>query len=481
MSKRHIGLIGIELAADDLQELDFTDKHSLLDFDIVIFRPCINQFIDWGDTYNGKPCLDDDTSFQLKECNEHWRREVRNLVDAGKTVVVFLGELQEVYVATGTREYSGTGRNRQTTRHVAPLNNYQSLPISLEVLSSAGKEIKLAARGAEAISSYWAEFKDWSGYKVTIKTAKPAFPAALMTRVGDKAVGLILRSKSGAGALVLLPDIEFCPPSFVATEENEEVWTSAAKQFAQRFIASIVGVDRALRSEGEITPLPSWAKGAEYELACEARMRSELLLAEREVERAVKAKEDKEDALRAIGRFRGLLFEKGKPLERSIIDALRILGFSATPFVNAESEFDVVFYCSDGRLIGEAEGKDNKAINIEKLRQLAMNIHEDLQQEAVQEPAKPVLFGNPFRLDSVAGRGEPFTEKCLSAATASSTALVFTPDLFLSIQYLLENPDDEYAKSCRLAIISAIGRVKLPSPPIVVSTEKKGLVAEGPA
>jgi hypothetical protein len=48
----------------------------------------------------------------------------------------------------------------------------------------------------------------------------------------------------------------------------------------------------------------------------------------------------------------------------------------------------VVFESEEGRLIGEAEGKDNKAINVDKLRQLSMNIHEDIQREEVTTPAK---------------------------------------------------------------------------------------------
>jgi hypothetical protein len=479
MSKRHIAAIGFELATDDVVELDFTQNQSLLDFDIVLFRPSISSIIDWSDTYNGKPCLNDDRSFHLKECCEHWRREIRGLVDAGKTVIVFLCDLQEAYIATGERTYSGTGRNRHTTRHVALFNNYKSLPTNIKAVPSTGKAIKLAARGAEAISGYWAEFKDSSTYKVILEAGTSNNAAKLLTRIGDKPVGMILRGTPSSGALVLLPDVEFCPPTFVKPKGDEEVWTPAAEQFAQRFLASTVDMDRALRAEGEITPMPSWANAPEYGLSVETKLRSELLLAEREVEQATKRKEMKEDELRSIGGFRGLLFEKGKPLERSIIDGLGILGFSAAPFVNAESEFDVVFSCSEGRLIGEAEGKDNKAISIDKLRQLAMNIHEDLDQAAVERPAKAVLFGNPFRLDAVERRGEPFTDKCMAAATSSSTALVFTPDLFRPIQYLLSNPDDDYAKSCRMAIICAVGRVQFPLPPSVMETGKaEGLVVD---
>ena len=92
--------------------------------------------------------------------------------------------------------------------------------------------------------------------------------------------------------------------------------------------------------------------------------------AEREVEKAQRLKEDLEDKLQSAVSIRGLLYEKGKPLENAIIDALRMLGLTANPFKETDSEFDVVFESQEGRLIGEAEGKDNNAVNTEQLRQL---------------------------------------------------------------------------------------------------------------
>jgi hypothetical protein len=130
----------------------------------------------------------------------------------------------------------------------------------------------------------------------------------------------------------------------------------------------------------------------------------------------------------------------------------------------------VVFESDEGRLIGEAEGKDNKAVNIEKLRQLSMNIHEDLQRESVTAPAKPVLFGNGFRLQPLSERADPFTEKCHSAAATSSTALVFTPDLFWPVQYLVSNSDAEYARACRQTLLASTGRVVFPPPPVAEKT-----------
>ena len=142
-----------------------------------------------------------------------------------------------------------------------------------------------------------------------------------------------------------------------------------------------------------------------------------LLEIEVELERAQRNKEEVKRQLSDAGMLRALLFEKGKPLERAIIAALKILGFDAKLFREGASEFDVVFECAEGRMIGEAEGKYNKAVNVDKLRQLAMNLHEDLQREEVSVPAKGVLFGNAFRLTRPEDRKEePFTDKCILAA-----------------------------------------------------------------
>jgi hypothetical protein len=155
-----------------------------------------------------------------------------------------------------------------------------------------------------------------------------------------------------------------------------------------------------------------------------------------------------------------LLFEQGRPLEAVILEALRLLGFDAQPFADGESEFDSVFISPEGRCLGEAEGKDNKPINIDKFSQLERNLQEDFAREDVMDYAKGALFGNAFRLSPLQERGEAFTDKCISAAKRVKAALVRTPDLFAPAKYLKENPSDaEYAKQCREAIFISDGDV----------------------
>lgn len=69
-------------------------------------------------------------------------------------------------------------------------------------------------------------------------------------------------------------------------------------------------------------------------------------------------------------------------------------------------------------------------------------------------PAKGVLFGNGYRLQSLQDRADPFTDKCKTASSSMSLALVFTPDLFALVQYLLGVSDETYSQACRLAILN---------------------------
>ena len=92
------------------------------------------------------------------------------------------------------------------------------------------------------------------------------------------------------------------------------------------------------------------------------------------------------------------MFETGKQLESAILEALRILGFAADGFSDSQSEFDAVFTDPSGaRLLGEAEGKNDKAVNIDKLDQLDRNVQEDFtKRDDSTVYAKGVLFGNAF-------------------------------------------------------------------------------------
>jgi hypothetical protein len=158
--------------------------------------------------------------------------------------------------------------------------------------------------------------------------------------------------------------------------------------------------------------------------------------------------------------LKGLLFEKGRALEEAILIALKILGFHAENLKKDDSEFDAIMLDPSGaRLIGEAEGKDDKAINVDKLDQLDRNLREDFsrQDEAAAKFATGVLFGNAYRLTPPEAREVSFTAKCMLAAKRSHISLVRTTDLFNIAEYLENFPSPEFATECRRAIREADG------------------------
>ena len=452
--------VEVELASDSVEAAEITSKTSLLDWDVVLFRPNIDDFI-LGTTreHQGRPWLNERASFQLKEACEHWRREIKQAVDSGKLVVAFMTPLRQVYVETGEKQYSGTGRNRATTTIVDKFDNYKCIPVTITPMVAEGRSIKLAL-GNDILKSYWEEFGEASEYHFTMPEMEKR--ATLVTRSGDRPVGAIIRSASSAGSLVLMPDMDFSPETFSEEIDGEYVWTDAAKSFSSQLVREVVDLYNGLRESSSVTPRPSWANDPAYLLQSERELQSELLEAEVRVEQAQRKKEDILGQLVDAGKLRPLLYSKGNELEVAIILALKLIGFSAASYKDGTSEFDVVFESAEGRLIGEAEGKDSKAINVDKLRQLSMNINEDLVREEVHVAAKPVLFGNAFRLKPPCERAAQFTDKCLSAAVSSSTALVATSDLYVAAQYLSRDLNKNYAHECRLAILNGVGAISFP-------------------
>ena len=122
-------------------------------------------------------------------------------------------------------------------------------------------------------------------------------------------------------------------------------------------------------------------------------------------------------------------------------------------------ELDQVIVGPEGeRYVGETEGKDKSAINIEKFRQLESNIQEDLQRKEVTNPAIGILFGNGFRITHPEKREEQFTEKCIKNAERVNAILVRTSDLFKAAKYIREYNDEKFAEKCRETISKSRGK-----------------------
>ena len=291
-------------------------------------------------------------------------------------------------------------------------------------------------------------FKKYLKYESYLdgKVANPLF----ITKTGEKAVGALFRI--GKGNLILLPVLNYDREEFIKydSKKNQSFWTPEAIKFGKNLVKALVEIDKALRKGGDRTPPPDWTDEKDFQLTQEQTIKKEIEEKSKEIDDLLLQKNELLTKLDQEIRLRDLLFEKGKVLENAIIFALEILGYKAENYNDGTLELDQIITSPEqDRFIGEAEGKDNSAINIDKFRQLATNIQEDLQREEVQSPAIGVLFGNGFRLTKPSERAEHFTEKCIKTTKSSNCILIRTADLFRVAKYVKESKDDNFAKSCR--------------------------------
>jgi hypothetical protein len=475
MSK-HIISVGFDIPGDAAELVDYWSDDSLLDADIIVFSPNLGEY-DVDEAYQGKSLLTKEDSGSVLADAAHWAKELQTALEVGRSVFVVMQGVNNLYVHTGQTNYSGTGRSARASDVVRIFEPYSSVPVPAlagSIHVSAGARIK-TTKDIGVLAPYWQEFGAITYYQAYLE--KSIGTPALVTQTGDKMVGGVIRSNDWKGTIVILPvpnlwhmvterskqrDAKVAPSAPDPTEKKEsDVDAEAERSVGNQFANALVGIDRVLNARSEKTPAPMWANTEEYTLSEEVRVREQVRELEGKIAELEKEKLEADVRLDAAGNLKGLMFETGRALESSILEGLRTLGFAAEGFEDGESEFDAVFLDPSGRrLLGEAEGKNDKAVSIDKLDQLERNIQEDFgKREDSTEYAKGVLFGNAFRLLPPAERGDYFTPKCLAGAKRLAVALVRTPDLFTVTKYLRENPDPDFATSCRKAIIETASAV----------------------
>ena len=469
MAKKTIFAINTEVPGADILEIDVSSNQTLLDADIVLFTPAL-EYDRSSSFYKGKRCLSEHDSFKVLEQTHHWKNEITTSVNAGKLVVVYLAKPEEYFRHTGQQQTSGTGRNQKVTNIVTEISSYDMLPNIKSYMTVSGSKIKVSKTGS-IIVPYWNEFADYSFYDTEIEGK---FNEVLLeSETGNRVVGAIIRS-AGGGSLLFLPPVDFSVAEFLEkNDEGYDVWNEAGLRAGKKFVGAIISLAETISKSKSITPPPDWASDDIYRLSSEGILETKITEIAEKIVHLEESKNSLQQELTAAGNPRRLLFEKGTPLENAILDSLKLMGFKADRFDDGESEFDAVISSPEGRFIGEAEGRDNRAIGIDKFNQLTRNLHEDFDRDEVDEMANGVLFGNGYRLEAPGKRAEVFTAKCLTAAKKIGIVLVRTLDMFEPTRYLKEHPEDkDYATACRRAIADAEGTiVEFPTPPIVNKVE----------
>ena len=467
MTKKKIFTIGLDLPEGDFQNIPFNSDQSLLDADIILYEVGFGDYYT-SEYYQGESLFDRYISVRVTKNLQHWRSELIAATNAAKLVIVFLAKPLIYFRYTGEQKFSGTGRSRATTNIVIRVESYSAVPNITFAEAKSGREVRLTKEGSY-LAPYWKRFAEYSAYEAFIEGK---FNHTLLkTKTGNKIIAAAVHSK---GSLLFLPPLRYDEDKFVKynSKKDKDYWTIEAVKFSKHLATTLVALSNSILSDRLITPPPQWALDSVYTTREEGDFHYEIVKISEKISKLQKQRTELEELFGKAGLIRALLYEQGKPLERAVRDALTLLGFSVVHFTESDSEFDVIFESPEGRCLGEVEGKDNKAVNIDKFSQLERNLHEDFAREDVTEYAKGVLFGNAKRLKPPAERGEAFTSKCITAAKRVGFALVRTPDLFEPIRYLRSTPDPEYAKICRNTIFETKGDIVVfPTVPISFTSD----------
>lgn len=456
--EKQIFTIGYTIPTFDENYVDFYDGASLMDADILLISP--DSLMPRGDwvsfTTSDGGCYNVSASQTYKQKISRLSKEIEDFLNAGKNVFVLLTNKEEYQLANSV----SSERKGQNTFHTEMYNNYNFLPVSIGALTSAsGKHIVFS--GNSLFSDFYDKFKKNLEYQLYIENPNGA--QILFTgKDKTKVLGAIFKVKSGN--LIVLPYINYDEEKFTEYKgkgkEKKPYWTKEAIQFGNSLVKTLVDIDKALRKGGDKTPPPEWTNGADFKLAQEQVLQKDVEKKSKEIEKLILQKNELLAKIDEEIELRDLLFEKGKSLENAINIALEILGYKVENYDDGNLELDHIITSPEGdRFIGEAEGKDTSAINIDKFRQLAVNIQEDLQRDEVESPATGILFGNGFRLTKPSERAEQFTTKCLNTAKSLNCVLVRTTDLFRVAKYAKESKDKKFAKNCRDIIKNSIGKI----------------------
>lgn len=271
----------------------------------------------------------------------------------------------------------------------------------------------------------------------------------------DRTLGAVFEVSNGY--IILMPNIDF--PNKQSFDINDG-WTKEALLVGRKIIQNLSDIHNFLNTKEEISDRPDWADYSEFELKESTRLS---IIVDKNIATIEKLMLENEELLEKIkikDILKNLLFETGKPLEKGVIQALTILGYSAENYDDGVLELDQIILSPEGeRYIGECEGKDNKPIDISKFRQLQDSLNEDFHREEIEEKAYGILFGNPQRLLDPKDRTEDFTTKCKSGAKREQIGLISTVDLFKVAKYLSENDNENFKVECRKAIKEQLGNV----------------------
>jgi hypothetical protein len=438
--------LDFELPSDEIDHYTFASTVSLFDYDVAFWNPAnsLQSYAAYSHTYQGRDSLSEHTSASLKRDVQRRRNEFLEFLKLGRKLVVFLPGDTKVFIDTGEKTYSGTGRNRATTRIVTEFDIMQALP-TLALTRQAGSGLEISA-ASDVIAPLLRATPDAWAYRCVLESHQQLQPLAYLKGTNKLVAGFI-REKSSGGLILLLPDF-FPVEPLHEDEEGEEPEHPGELDPArtEALIGWLGGLDQE-----ESVPSPPWAEALRF--PTEAARQEKL----NDLEAAIGGLEEKRDSLRAEeaaeAQWKALVYGWGETLERQVQQAFQLFGFTVAKSEPGRS--DLRASLGEAFVVAEIKGLAKSAAE-----KNAAQLEKWVSTEAAEgRLAKGVLVVNGWRDLPLLERLEPiFPHQMLQYCEQREHCLVTGLQLLAMVRACLEDPSR--AEEAARVLLERIGRVE---------------------
>lgn len=192
---KSIAGIAFDIPSDNDDYIRIDSNDSLSDYDIAIFCPDLSNTYYYHDSdgYEGKSLYDKSSSPKIIAHTEHWKKELLSYLQSGKTLFVVLKKREDFFIHSGSKGFSGTGRNQKTINYVQPHSNYDYLPFQSEIINASGKILYPVN---PLISLFYNEFKNYISYEVYLNSSDKS-EKLFTTKNKDKILGAYSKYNNG--------------------------------------------------------------------------------------------------------------------------------------------------------------------------------------------------------------------------------------------------------------------------------------------
>ena len=439
--------LGHDFLDNRVVSVQFNNPQTILEFDAVVWWPTglTVPYSTGMSSFQGKPRLNENNSFRLREDVARRRHEFLEFLRLGRTLVVVVPAPSSWWVDSGKKTHSGTGRNRQTTNLLNEMSVQDILPMELGLVAAHGEDVTIAKSGA--LTGFYQAIQDLLYYDAYLTESLGS--EELVITGTPHVVGGVAPIEDGL--LVAIPQINIESVEWEWEDDNGAELDEprpVVDQDESRVVDALLELVSNLRPEVE--ELPEWAGRYVFEAELKDRAGQERVAAQLIRLQTTAAKLE---AAIARLRERKLLFTStGVPLEAIVQQAMEALGFQVED--GPIGRTDRVVTRKGVEAVVEVKGLEKSAA--EKHSAQLQKWVSERHAEAGKEP-KGILVANAWRNKPLEKRSQPaFPDQMLPYAERQRQALVTGIQLLCAWADAEANPSkaDEIADS----LLTCVGR-----------------------